>query len=182
MKRYRLFVLLIILFTLIFTKSSVLAQPMQQQDGWTATYWNNINLSGQATLVRTESNIDQNWGSGSPAVDIATDRFSAQWTRELSLPAGRYRFEVTADDGVRLFVDGQLLIDAWQVQAATTYSAETLVANEPIFVELQYFENTGLARVNLSWTSVAAPSDLWQGAYFDNRSLAGNPVFVHDEA
>ncbi len=175
-------ILLIALLSLIFTTGSVLARPLQQDSTWTASYWNNINFAGDAVVVRPESTISHNWGTGSPAAGIDADRFSAHWTRRLALTPGRYRFDVTADDGVRLFVDGQLLIDAWQVQPATTYSAETVIAEDSVFIELQYFENTGVASVDLSWTPVSSPSGVWQGEYFDNRTLSGNPAFIRDEA
>ena len=57
-------------------------------------------------------------GDGVPA-----DNFSARWTKSLTLDeAGTYKFTVTGDDGVRLYVDGQKVLDKWIVQGATTYT------------------------------------------------------------
>jgi len=78
--------------------------------------------------VRDDPEINFDWGSSSPAPGaIGSDRFSVRWTRTLDLPAGQYRFAVTADDGVRLWINGHPLIDAWRDQAATTYSGEIWV-------------------------------------------------------
>jgi len=55
---------------------------------------------------------------------IQPDWFSVRWTRTLWFDAGRYRFTTTTDDGVRLYLDGQLIVDQWRDQPPTTYTAE----------------------------------------------------------
>ena len=69
-----------------------------QGGAWEGRYWNNRDLSGNPVLVRQDASIDFDWGGGSPATQVFTDNFSAQWTQTASLPAGTYRFSATADD------------------------------------------------------------------------------------
>jgi hypothetical protein len=90
--------------------------------GWRAEYFNNMSLSGAPVLVRTETALNFNWGTASPAPGtVGADNFSARWTQTASIAAGMTRFTLTVDDGARLWVIGHLLIVAWREQAATTY-------------------------------------------------------------
>jgi len=168
------------------------ASPPQFPRGqWRGAYFNNMELAGDPALVRAENNIDFNWGTGSPdPAVIAPDTFSARWTRTLDLEPGRYRFSITVDDGARLFVDDQLLIDRWFEQAATTYTAELDWPGGPAPIRLDYFEATGVATARFSQAEIVraptptpivapppSPGGVWRGAYFDNVNLAGSPAF-----
>lgn len=149
---------------------------------WQAEYWNNTTLAGEPAFTRIEAEVDHNWGLGSPTSPlIPSDRFSARWTTTVNLPAGRYRFIVTADDGVRLWVDTRLLLDEWTVQSATTFQAETTLSGGTVPIRLEYFENTDEAVIQLSWSRIevtAAGEGAWLGEYFDNAALQGAPVVV----
>jgi hypothetical protein len=143
---------------------------------WRGEYFNNTSLAGAPALVRDDAQIAFDWGNGSPAPGvIAADRFSARWTRTLDLSPGRYRFAVTGDDGVRLWVNGQLLIDAWYDQAARTYSAAIDLAGGAVPVKLEYYENAGLAVAELSWSPDGVPSE---GVIVDDT----DPGFVYGGA
>ncbi len=153
---------------------------------WSGQYFNNKNLSGTAALTRNEADINFNWGAGSPAAGtIGADNFSARWTRQLYLNAGRYQFAVTVDDGVRLWVNNQLLIDKWVDQNSVTHRAEINLPTGNIPVRLEYYESTGGARIQLSWAMISggvtpAPGP-WRAEYFNNTNLSGSPALVRDE-
>jgi uncharacterized protein YraI len=153
-------------------------------NAWFNEYFTNTNLSGAPTLTGTTSAVDFNWGFGSPTAGFPADFFSVRWVRNLNLEQARYRFTVTADDGVRVWVNNNLIIDQWRVQGATTFSAETDVPAGSIPVKVEYFENTGLARVHLSWTKVSSPppASTYTAEYFNNKNLSGAPVLVRGEA
>lgn len=172
------------LFFFIAFTGAVAAQTTPTTDSeWLADYWNNTTLSGTPALTRLESNIDHQWGTGSPAPGIVTDdRFSARWTRTITVPAGRYRFELVADDGARLWVNGRLFIDAWEVQPAETYTGEIYLPGGEIPLRLEYFENSGVATARLTWTTVDVFVQRWQGEYFNNVSLSGNPDLIRDDS
>ncbi|MBK8051603.1 MAG: hypothetical protein IPK16_33635 [Anaerolineales bacterium] len=93
-------------------------------EGWLGEYYSNPALAGAPGLVRIDPNIDFNWGWGSPAPGIPADEFSVRWTRALSFAPNTYRFTVTVDDGVRLWVNNALIVDQWRQQGATTYSSD----------------------------------------------------------
>ncbi len=160
-------------------------------DHWKGEYFPNTTLSGAPALVRDEAaaSLVLSWGLGGPnTCGIGSDRFSARFTRTLDLSAGRYRFTARSDDGVRVWIDGQLLLDKWIVQAPTSYSFEASLAAGSHVVRVEYFENDGEAVAQLSWEAVggdpcqaSVPAERFRGEYFSNRDFAGAPVLVRDD-
>jgi PA14 domain len=153
---------------------------------WRGEYFNNPDLSGSPALVRDDNNIDFNWGNGSPGTGVNADNFSARWQRSQEFGAGNYRFEVTVDDGARLWVNNQLVIDQWRVQNSTTYRGDIYLPGGAVPLRLEYFERSGGARVRLSWTRTDQPQEPeitnWRGEYFNNRDLSGNPALVRNDS
>ena len=123
-----------------------------------AEYHNSVDLSGPPVLTRCEGAIDNNWGTGSPAPGVNSDGFSVRWTGRFTFAAGTYTFTSTADDGIRVYVDGALRIDDWQLQSATTEQATVQLTAGVHTVEVDYFENTGQAVAQLSWTQSGNPN------------------------
>ncbi len=126
----------------------------KSKPGFTATYFNSINLTG-TSISRIDPSIDFDWGTGSPDPAIGADNFSARWTGQiLAQHSETYTFYTTTDDGVRLWIDGQLLIDKWVDQSSTTWSAALpLTAGERYNVTMEYYEHTGTALAKLEWSS-----------------------------
>ncbi len=106
-----------------------------------------------ATVTKTEPVINFDWGAGSPA-GISNDLFKARFTGYVqSLDSGTYTFYVTADDGIRLWVNNQLLIDKWIDQGTTEYSASiTLPVCTKNSIRIEYYENGGGAVCKLEWS------------------------------
>ncbi|MCB0071660.1 MAG: PKD domain-containing protein, partial [Caldilineaceae bacterium] len=117
---------------------------------WEGQYFNNRDLQGDPVLVRNDAVIDFNWGTGSPAPEVQPDNFSARWTIQRNAPAGVYRFSVWVDDGVRVFVDDQLIINGWSEGPARNYTAEIEVEDGSHKVVVEYFESTGTALISLN--------------------------------
>jgi PA14 domain len=158
---------------------------------WRGEYFANQDLAGNPILVRVDGDINFDWALGSPGSGIPSDHFSVRWTRAVYLPAGEWRFNVTVDDGVRLWVDGQLLIDQWHISAPVTYSGNISLGSGDHNVRVEYFENTERAQVQVWWvqssvtpTPTPAPSGAhpWDAAYYDNVYLTGNPRFTRYDA
>jgi beta-glucosidase len=112
-------------------------------------YFNNDSLRGEPALVRTDEKIDFHWGAGSYAANGPDDRFSARWTGYF-IPRSDddYKFYVSADDGVRLFINDKQVIDDWQRHGETldTYSTH-LEKGKSYKIRLEYFEAVGTATV-----------------------------------
>ena len=143
-----------------------------------ASYYAGSTLTGMPVLTRCEAGIDYDWGSGSPSLKVPTNDFSARWTGTFDFPAGQTTFEALADDGLRVWVDGYLLIDAWLDQPKTLYTARRSLAAGKHEVKVEYYENAGLAVAELDWnpTTSSCPSGRFAGEYFATRDLSGPVV------
>jgi uncharacterized protein YraI len=115
---------------------------------WWAQYFNNRDLSGTPALQQSEPSVNHDWGTGAPGAGVNADNFSVRWNAYLTLDAGLYQISVNADDGVRVTVDGQRVIDQWHDAANTTYNtAVNLAAGSHTFV-VEYYEAAGAAFIH----------------------------------
>lgn len=123
--------------------------------GLTGTYFSDMTLQ-TAVLTRVDSQIGFDWGSGSPASGtVGVDGFSVRWSGTVQAQFSEtYTFFTTSDDGVRLWVNGQQLIDNWTNHAPTENSGTiNLTAGTSYTITMEYFENGGGAVAQLRWSS-----------------------------
>ena len=119
--------------------------PAPRGSTW-LSYYGNRGLEGELNFSRCEDAIDHDWGfTESPGNGVGTDNFSARWTGNHSFEAVSYTFSATANDGVRVWVDDELIIDQWRDQAATTYEVTCAMTASEHEVKVEYYENRGLA-------------------------------------
>lgn len=132
---------------------------------WKATYYNDVYNGngwthwslGTEVGSRNEGSgfLQFDWGNGGPVTNgpciVNSDRFSALVESYVYLTSGSHTFTVTADDGVRVLLDGATIIDALVDQAPTTYSATISGGDGYRRVTVQYYEATGGATLHLSW-------------------------------
>ncbi|MFZ4759636.1 MAG: PA14 domain-containing protein, partial [Burkholderiaceae bacterium] len=107
-----------------------------------------------APLLTRNEDVDFDWGAGSPAPAVPVDNFSVRWNGTVRAESsGAFRFRTVSDDGVRLWVNGQALIDNWTDHAPTADDsvAINLVAGQRYTVRLEYFEAGGGATMSLQW-------------------------------
>src|SRR5665213_3669698 len=121
----------------------------------TATAFANASFNTPATLVRTDAVVNFNWNTVGPDPKIGQTKFAVRWTGSVQPQFNEtYTFYATADDGVRLWVNGQLLADGWVDQAPTTYQGSiTLKAQELYNIRMDYYQNGGGAVAQLQWSS-----------------------------
>lgn len=163
---------------------SRLADPSRPVTAWRGEYYRTPLPWGTPALVREDAKIDFNWGKGSPDPQIPVDGFSGRWMRDVYFDAGIYRFTTETDDGVRLYVDEQPLVDQWRDMAPTAFSAEVNLAQGVHVVRMEYYDALGDAMARLSWVKLPPPGQpvaAWRGEYWDNPVLWGNPVLVRDD-
>lgn len=124
---------------------------------WKGEYWTNTTLNGTAALTRNDANLDFNWGAGAAAVGLPADNFSARWTRSVTFTAGTWRFSGYADDGLRVRIDGALIIDEWHSSdGSQTYVTDVVLTAGAHSLQVEYYEASYNAKVKLSWA--AAPT------------------------
>jgi glucose/arabinose dehydrogenase/PKD repeat protein len=161
------------------------------QDPYAAEYFANRDLSGPPVLTRNDAVIDFAWGGDGPGAGVPADNFSARWTKSLDLDAseaGTYKFTVTSDDGARLFVDGEKVLDKWIFQSATAHSVILDLTPGAHQIVLEYFEAGGSAVAKLAYEKTAdppppppPPAEPFTAEYFDNMELAGSPIVTRSE-
>ncbi len=150
------------------------------QSGWLGEYYANMNLSGSPVLVRQDPQIDFQWGQSSPDAAVPADRFSVRWRGYWPFEAGRYTFVALSDDGVRLWVDGQGIIDRWIDQAPAISSGEVYLMAGLHLIEVEYYDNREGAQIRVYWEKQSTFAN-WKGEYFDNPRLEGEPVLVRND-
>ncbi|HLF29121.1 MAG TPA: PA14 domain-containing protein [Anaerolineae bacterium] len=148
---------------------------------WRAEYFSNINLSGAATIVRNDADINFDWSGGAPAQGVPADNFSARWTRTLGFEDATYRFHAMVDDGVRLYVDGALVINEWHDGPWHEVTGEARLAGGNHTVRVEYYERVGGALLQAWWEKVAGSYPDWKGEYWSNRDLSGSPAVTRND-
>ncbi len=128
--------------------------------GWVGRYYNNPNREGQPVLKRDDTDINFDWGFGSPAPEINADNFSVDWQRSLNLIGGQYVFSFDVDDGVRLFVDNQLVLDSYNVQGNRVVSATRNLSSGAHSFQVQYVEYTGQAKIRFTYDRIVVPTPI----------------------
>ncbi|MDN3353801.1 glycoside hydrolase family 3 C-terminal domain-containing protein [Actinomadura sp. DC4] len=133
--------------------SSYLTPSSGSGTGLTGQYYDNTGMTGTPVLTRNDPNVNFLWGGQPPASGLPGNGWSVKWTGTLRPPTtGTYQFALTSDDGSRLFVNGQQVINNWADQPPTTKTGSvTLTAGQPVSVEVDYFQDGGGSQVSLGW-------------------------------
>ena len=130
--------------------------PPGSGNGLRGEYFDDIDFTN-TKVIRTDNTVNFNWGTGSPDPAIAADTFSVRWTGEIEARFSEtYNFQTTTDDGVRLWINDQLVIDQFIDQPPTSHQgAINLIAGQRYDIELEYYENGGGAVAELAWSSAS---------------------------
>jgi hypothetical protein len=163
-------------------------QNMYKGDVWSFTtakvgggirgdYYKGMNFD-TFVLSRVDPLIDFSWGdAGGPDPAVGNDTFSARWTGEVEAAfTETYTFYTVTDEGARLWVNGQQIIDEWVNQGATEHSGTIdLVAGNTYSLVMEYFENVGGATAQLLWSSPSTPKGLVPQAALSLPVKASSP-------
>ena len=134
--------------------------PIGSGVGLNAVYFNNTTLSDPAVVNRTDATINNNLSGVSPAPGfVNTDNYSVRWKGQVQpLYSETYTFYTNTDNGVRLWVNGVLLVDSWINQAVSEKTGTiTLTGGQKYDITMEYYHLTGNAVSKLSWSSATTP-------------------------
>ncbi|GAB4437526.1 MAG: hypothetical protein Kow0031_19340 [Anaerolineae bacterium] len=161
------------------------AAPLKKLS-WRAEYFDNPNLQGPPKMALYEATFGQDWGYGSPSPEIPVDHFSARFTRRMHFDEGTYFFFVSVDDGARVWLNGQLILDAWAIGPQRNVKSKVQIDTSGDYeIQVAYFEHTGKASIQMNWEKIADKDEIlgsWRGEYFSNRNLQGSPVMVRQDS
>lgn len=169
--------LLVLIGALMIAFSAAVAAgyaPAHAEDAqWTASYWNNVKLQGSPVRTRLENTINYNWEQGRPMSGVRADNFSARWTRNVSFTDDTYLFRAISDDGIRVWVDGDLIIDQWYDHSMQTIVVPRDMTAGDHAIKVEYYERTGGAIAKLHWPILS--DNPWKVDYYNGTSLTGSP-------
>lgn len=158
MKRHLLGLALLALVLMVGAVVTITADVTQEfGTGWTAQYFNNTDLSGSPALSEAlAGGINFNWGASSPRPGVINDdSFSARFSSVQLFNAGTYEFIVSSDDGVRVFIDGVVVLDRFVGRPLTTDRFQyTLTAGTHSLV-VEYFEGIDQAAIQFQWFQIS---------------------------
>jgi hypothetical protein len=191
MHTFRRWLLFVCCLSMAFSLFPVLPSIAQTAtvNGLLGTYYTGTTLEGTPVTIRLEEQIAMDWGSVPPMQGVVAP-FSVRWIGYL-IPryTEEYQLFTTSDDGVRLWVNGQQLINNWSIHVATEDQGQIwLEAGQRYPIVLEYFDRGVEGVIKLEWASrsqqrevipaaaLAAPSGL-MGDYFDGLQPVGTPRF-----
>ena len=148
---------------------------------WSVEYFANAGLTGAPATTRCEDVVGADYGDDAPAgTDLPADGFSGRWTADREFSAGTWTFTTTSDDGVRVLVDGELLIDGFFDHGPETFTATRQLTEGTHRVVVEYYERTGGAQLSFSFagdsTGQQCPEGSWAASWYDGTRLVGTPV------
>ena len=140
------------------SQTCVMPPPEDVTSGLKGEYYNGKNFD-DLKLTRTDEVINFNWGSGSPEASLTADNFSVRWTGKLNVTkAGFYHIYYSSDDGMRLWLDGRKILDKWYDHSYKKFTALLYLDAREHDLKVEYYENGGVAAVDLDWQGRGAIS------------------------
>ncbi|UCC92554.1 MAG: VCBS repeat-containing protein, partial [Thermoplasmata archaeon] len=112
-------------------------------------------------FTRLDQMIDFDWGNGGPGGGVGTNTFSIRWEGKVMIPYDdTYNFHLTVDDGGRLWVGGEQLVDEWYDQSPTEHSGSKYLTAGLHDIRVEHYENRGGAECQLRWSSTSIAKEL----------------------
>lgn len=124
---------------------------------WTVEYFANPNFAGAPTSSAVVCCLSFDWRGGPPASGVPGTFFTARFSQVRYFPAGVYQFVVRVDDGVRLYLDGNLIINEFREQSPRTFIANANLGAGNHSVVVEYVQYGGLSNLSLYWDFLGEP-------------------------
>uniref|UniRef100_UPI003EBD1E43 PA14 domain-containing protein n=1 Tax=Arthrobacter sp. Ld5 TaxID=649152 RepID=UPI003EBD1E43 len=147
---------------------------------WEAEYFLGQDLGGAPVKIDCADDINQEFADGAGPAGVPSNDYSIRWTKTVAEGAGTYEFKARTDDGVRIKVDGQLILDKWFGQSANETYTVASVLPESAVVEVEYYQGYGKASADISYTKLndGCAVGQWEAEYFLGQDLGGAPVKI----
>lgn len=123
--------------------------------GLKGEYFANASLAAPVALTRTDATLNFNWGTGAPGAGVPKDNFSARWTGQVEAPvSGSYTFYTVSDQGIRVWVNNQLLVDDWKAHTSRERAGTpiSLTGGQRYSIKVEFYEKTKAAVARLLWS------------------------------
>ncbi|HEX8522538.1 MAG TPA: PA14 domain-containing protein [Tepidisphaeraceae bacterium] len=129
--------------------------------GLVGNYFSDLNLTN-LVATKVDQTVNFRFGAGVPGGKVDASNFSARWSGKVQAQySENYTFYTESDEPVRLWVNGQPVIDHWQDHPLTEDSGTlTLSAGEFYDIRLEYSDHVGDATLKLKWSSATTPEQV----------------------
>jgi hypothetical protein len=172
----------------VMKSSGELTQVEFAGSNWRVELYNNISRTGTPVLIQDwgdgSQGFSRNWGNGSPNGAIGSDNFSLRATAQRYFGPGTHRIQTTSDDGVKVNIGGQTIIDRLVDQPTTTNTGNFYTSSGGMFtVIVDYYERGGAANLSYSSSYISPPyvsPNNWKVELYNNTSRTGEPVLIED--
>src|SRR5579862_3184522 len=126
--------------------------PSPAMGAFTGCYYKNMTLSGDPAFVRTDNEINFIWGGNqSPDPSLMPNDFSVRWSGNFNFSQGNYTFSLVTSDGMRLYLDGNLILDQWNDQPPSYYTVNQTISEGRHLIAVEYYAKTANATAEVSW-------------------------------
>jgi glucose/arabinose dehydrogenase len=148
--------------------------PSGAGTGFQGEYFDNADFTG-TSVTRTDATVDFSW-PGPPAAGIGSDDFSVRWLGKIEpRTSDAITFYTRTSGGVRLWVNGTLLIDQWTIHASTEHAGTiSLEAGRRTDVVMEFRDDTGTAEARLRWSGPAQPKEAVPATQLHGPDLRDN--------
>ncbi len=146
---------------------------------WSADYFAGTELAGKVIATDCLADLDATYAAGEGPDGVGSTLYSARFTRVIDEGAGTYTFSARSDDGVRVSVDGENVIDSWVRQSGTvTHTGSVALTEGQHVIVVEYFQRYGTASLSVDYEKVptGCTAAEWSVDYFAGVDLAGSPV------
>lgn len=124
----------------------------QNKTGMQGEYFANMNLSGKPAYTRIDSMVNFDFGTDAPAPGLPKNQFSIRWSGTIVPPETIHKIGTSADDGARLYIDGERVIDDWRDHTEESNTANVeLKAGQEYDLVFEYYDNGLGACARLTW-------------------------------
>jgi hypothetical protein len=128
---------------------------------WVGQFYNTADLSGSVVATANFANgLNKDWGTGAPndgnnvtVSGVNADNWSARFATTAQISAGLYVFTLTVDDGARLYLDGNLILDNFSSTTLISQAATVSLAGGTYTIIIDYTDRSGNARLQFSWAA-----------------------------
>lgn len=157
----------------------IFAIPSIAQSGLQGEYYNGRNFD-KKILTRIDPQIDFDWTGKSPAPGLEESEYSIRWTGKLTPPlSGKYLFSAVVDDGIRVWVGNQLVIDAWNLHDNEHFTGSiALTGKQQYDLKVEFFNAIFEGEITLLW-QMPGEEPIFGGVFGYNLKTIPARYFSH---
>jgi glucose/arabinose dehydrogenase len=141
-----------------------------------------LNFKGTPSATRIDSRLDFNWGYQAPVSNLNGDYFSIVWKGYLHTPTDNlYTFYLNSDDGIKLWIDDEVLVDNLQNAPEDELTVSKVLASGIHPIKIYYYEDAGAASISFSWSSSELPKGIIPHNVLYNKYYKPMAIFTKEQ-